>query len=97
MWASAFQLEDGPARTIGKDVHIQDNGEEAEVSTVFLTINHDYRGGNPVLFETMIFGGEYDGFQMRYHTLPGARRGHRMIVLALRSGICPHDLEDLGD
>lgn len=36
------------------------------VSTVFLGLDHFGRVGEPVLWETMIFGGAHDGYQARY-------------------------------
>ena len=59
---------------------------EARVSTVFLGINHAYGDEQPVLFETMIFGGDHDGYCRRYHTWEGAEGGHRRLVEKLRSG-----------
>lgn len=50
-----------------------------KVSTVHLVIDHG--GGNPfgpVIFETMIFGGEHDEEQWRYRTLAEAKEGHKM-------------------
>lgn len=38
------------------------------VSTVFLGIDHQYNNGPPILFETLIFGGEYNEDQWRYST-----------------------------
>jgi hypothetical protein len=35
--------------------------------------------GSPVLFETMVFGGEYDEYQERYHTYDEAEEGHKRI------------------
>jgi len=58
---------------------------EIEVSTVFLGINHNFRyTTTPILFETMIFGGEYDRGQWRYTTIEKARRGHRKAVELVR-------------
>jgi hypothetical protein len=34
---------------------------EAKVSTVFLGLDHNWSGGPPVLWETMIFGGRLSG------------------------------------
>lgn len=51
--------------------------DECYVSTVFLSIDHAYDGGLPVLFETMIFGGEHDEYQERYHTWEEAEYGHK--------------------
>lgn len=49
------------------------------VSTVFLGIDHGYRNYEPVLFETMVFGGENDGHQERYKTYDQALKGHHKI------------------
>lgn len=51
-----------------------------DVSTVFLGIDHGFRGGGPVLFETMIFGGRLDGWQRRYSTRAEALVGHAEAV-----------------
>ncbi len=50
---------------------------EVLVSTVFLGLNHRYGEGVPVLFETMIFGGEHDQYQDRYCTYDEAEAGHK--------------------
>jgi hypothetical protein len=39
-----------------------------KISTVFLGLDHSYFAGPPILFETMVFGGEYDEHQQRYTT-----------------------------
>ena len=47
------------------------------ISTVFLGLDHNYaETGDPVLFETMIFGGGYDQYQERYTTWEDAEKGH---------------------
>jgi hypothetical protein len=51
---------------------------EVEISTVFLIFDHSYDSDKPVLFETMIFGGEHDGYQDRYHTYDEALFGHQV-------------------
>jgi hypothetical protein len=44
----------------------QDRFGEVLVSTVFLGLDHGFGDdGPPVLFETMIFRGEHDGYQTR--------------------------------
>lgn len=53
---------------------------EVYVSTVFLSINHNFGGGLPLLFETMIFGGPLDRCQWRYNVRAQAERGHRRAV-----------------
>lgn len=60
------------------------------VSTVFLGVNHNWSGGPPVLFETMIFTrrcGSYrtlDQIQRRYCTWQQAQTGHDEIVRAVK-------------
>lgn len=51
-----------------------------EVSTVFLGINHRHGQGEPILFETMIFGGEHDNYCERYSTLDEAEAGHQKAI-----------------
>jgi hypothetical protein len=57
---------------------------QSRISTVFLSMDHSLAGligdGSPVLFETMVFGGEYDDYQERYHTYDEAEEGHNRIV-----------------
>ena len=68
------------------------------VSTVFLGMDHSFDGGTPVLFETMIFGGEYDQFQERYCTWDEAEEGHK-VACELVSKIAidrEKKLDDLG-
>ena len=52
------------------------------VSTVFLGIDHNFFGGEPLLFETMIFGGPLDEYQWRYSTRQEALKGHDEAVWA---------------
>lgn len=54
-----------------------------EVSTVFLGINHGF-GEHSLWFETMIFGGPFNDYQVRYETYEQAVTGHRVVVWKLR-------------
>lgn len=48
------------------------------VSTVFVGINMVFLDrGPPLIYETVIFGGEHDGYQNRYATRAEALDGHR--------------------
>ena len=47
-----------------------------EVSTVLLVIDHNWGKGPPLIFETMIFGGEFHQSQWRYSTREEAEAGH---------------------
>jgi hypothetical protein len=50
---------------------------EVEISTVLLPFDHDLFGrGPPLIFETMVFGGELDQRQERYATELEALTGH---------------------
>jgi hypothetical protein len=51
------------------------------VSTVFLGLDHSFsRGGDPVLFETLIFGGPLDQEGERYTSWDEALKGHAAAV-----------------
>lgn len=50
----------------------------AEVSTVWLGLNHNLPGEPLAIFETMVFGGELDQSQQRYATEAQAAEGHRL-------------------
>lgn len=70
----------------------EDTVGDAWVSTVWLGIDHGFiRGGPPVIFETMVFGGEHDQDQWRYCTEEAAIAGHRRVVENLRAGRDPFD------
>jgi hypothetical protein len=60
------------------------------VSTVFLGVDHDFGGGPPVLWETMIFNAPddhpLDGYQDRYTSREAAMEGHARAVVAAREG-----------
>jgi hypothetical protein len=50
------------------------------VSTVFLGLDHNFSGGTPLLFETMVFGGEYNHYQERCSTWEQAEQQHARAV-----------------
>jgi hypothetical protein len=52
------------------------------VSTVFLMLGYRMDEGLPALWETMIFGGEHDGYQERSRTLEESVLSHRQAVRA---------------
>lgn len=60
------------------------NGD-VSVSTVFLGLNHNYGIGAPILFETMVFGGKFDGEQERYSTWDDAENGHDKMIKLVES------------
>lgn len=63
------------AKVVGKDFI-----KGVEVSTVFFPHNMNHRGGPPLVFETMVFGGVLDDHQVRYSTWEEAEKGHAAAV-----------------
>ncbi len=71
-WAKWFEKADRHvAKTVIGDI---------KISTVFLGLNHSFGDGPPVLFETMIFGGDLDEEMWRYSTWEEAETGHQEAV-----------------
>ena len=57
------------------------------MSTVFLGLNHAVsENGPPLLFETMVFGGQLDSEQERYTTWEEAELGHSAMVARVQGG-----------
>lgn len=70
-------MEDRSRKIVRQD---QDPGSEVGVSTVFLGLDHGFGSkGGPVLFETMVFGGQHDGEMVRYQTWEEAEAGHEVV------------------
>jgi hypothetical protein len=79
-WGHWF--ENGDRRRVAFD-KVGDVG----VSTVFLGLDHRWnRDGDPILWETMVFGGEHDGEQWRYSSYANAVAGHAAAI-ALVTGV----------
>ncbi len=72
-----FAWNKGEVIVVGK----QKIGKDVKVSTVFLGLNHSYREDEePLLFETMVFGGEHDQYMVRCSTWEGAVNWHKDTV-----------------
>lgn len=69
-------LNDGEGRIVGKD----DLSSDVRVSTVCLGLDHSFGEGEPLWFETMVFGGPLDQEQDRYSTWDEAVKGHEAMV-----------------
>jgi hypothetical protein len=69
-----------------QDKHVgHDKIGDVYVSTVFLSMDHNYfEGEPPALFETMVFGGPLDGEMERYSTYDEAVEGHKRMVERVR-------------
>jgi hypothetical protein len=89
-WSEMFEAraEDmGPESWWRRETRISD---EVRVSTVWLGLNHRLFGdGPPLIWETMIFGGEHDEGQWRYSTRQAALDDHERIIAAIRAGEDP--------
>jgi uncharacterized protein YcfJ len=85
-WARWFEKAD-------RRVARTDIGDVA-ISTVFLGINHGSAFGRPLLFETMAFGGAFDGNCVRSSCWDEAEYLHASAVALVTSGV-PR-LEDNG-
>jgi len=63
----------------------QESVGRCRVSTVFLGINCSYGGdGEPLLFETMVFGAGDNNYMDRYTTWAEAEEGHKAIVAMVK-------------
>jgi hypothetical protein len=71
-WAKSFESSDRVVAKTKKDM--------VEISTVFLGLDHSFGQGPPLLFESMVFGGEDDGEMVRYSTWEEAETGHKLLV-----------------
>jgi hypothetical protein len=80
--AWAMWMGNPDKRRVGDDLI-----DSVRVSTVFLGLDHSFCGGPPLLWETMVFGGEHDGYQERYHTREEAIEGHKLAVEMVKGEI----------
>lgn len=86
-WAVWFENAN---RTVAKTVIVPN---KVEVSTVFLGLDHNFREAAalgceqpiPILFESLVFGGDSDGHMDRYHTWDEAEAGHLAMVADIKS------------
>jgi hypothetical protein len=72
-WARAFE-------TMDRKVASTEVAPGIRVSTAFLGLDHNFGEGPPLIFETMIFGGEHNEEQWRYSTWAEAEAGHARAV-----------------
>ncbi len=72
----------------GRDHHLAETWVgDVRVSTVFLGVDPIPRpDGRPLLWETLIDGGESDGVRDQYASAAEARRGHEEAVASLGVG-----------
>lgn len=66
----------------------------AKISTVFLAIDHNFSDeGPPLLFETLVFGGDRDGEMYRYATWEEAETGHKQLVDSIQQEMLDKDIK----
>lgn len=71
-WGKWFETAD---RTVKKTTVA-----DVEISTVFLGLDHQHFNGPPLLFETMVIGGESDQDCTRCSTWDEAKKQHKDMV-----------------
>ena len=79
-WGKWFE---NAKRTVAKDEIENPNDltdKSTMISTIFLGLDHSFGGGEPLLFETMVFGGVLDGEQERCTTWEQAEQMHADMV-----------------
>ena len=65
----------------------EDDIGDVWVSTVFLGLDRNFGAeGPPVLWETMIFGGEHNDYQDRYTSRESALEGHQRALRMVTDG-----------
>lgn len=67
----------------------QDMIGDVRVSTVFIGLDHRFLGeeGPPLVFETMIFGGPHEDYQIRSCTWDEAEAQHAEAIKLVRSSL----------
>lgn len=76
-WARMFEFGE---RTVGRT-----KLGDSEISTVFLGMDHSLDGDEPILWETMVFGGELDQRQTRCSgSWEDAEKMHERMVLRVK-------------
>lgn len=88
-WAALFELREEYGR-----IAVHRDGD-LFVSTVWLGNDNSFGEGEPLIFETMVFGHSdprWEDFQVRWSTQEGARRGHELVVALINAGRSPDDI-----
>jgi hypothetical protein len=83
-WAQMF--EDKAVKVVA-----QTKVGDVLVSTAWLGLDHNFLGGPPLIFETMVFGGLLDQEQERYSTEAQALAGHDQMVAKVKALVSDGD------
>ena len=66
--------------------------KDMRISTVFLGLDYNFaETGPPILFETMVFEGQFDGEMNRYCTWAEAEDGHQEMLKKVMGSIAPQN------
>jgi hypothetical protein len=77
-WGRWFQSNTHERRVAADEIG------DVRVSTVFLGLDHGFGEGGPLLYETMIFGGEHNDWQERCSTREEAEAMHKRALALVR-------------
>ena len=78
-WGEWMQHSLNEEKRVGRTT-IKNQPGEILVSTVFLGLDHSFREGPPLLFETLVFGGELNEEMERCSTWVEAEAMHKQMV-----------------
>jgi hypothetical protein len=87
-WAKWFEKGNRTVNKTTADVSL--DGEkvgQVRISTVFLGIDHSFDGGEPLLFETMVFGGKLDQEMDRCETWEAAEKMHELMCERVKGSV----------
>jgi hypothetical protein len=90
-------LQGAPQRTFVARTEITSAADPAirhEVSTVWMGSNHNYGYGDPLTFETMVFGDDDEEYSRRYATEQDARTGHAETVTVVAATVADARIRD---
>jgi hypothetical protein len=89
-WANWLQ-SDAENGTNLRSIRFEKIGD-VDISTVFIGLDHNtLNNGPPHIFETMVFGGKYDGYMRRYSTYEEAEKGHEKAVKMVSENLEQND------
>lgn len=78
-WGKRMAIAD---RTVAKETV-----GDSDISTVFLGLDHSFSDSQPLLFETLVFGGKLADEMDRYSTWDEAVSGHKAMVERVKNQI----------
>ncbi len=78
-WAMSIENRDGKRQVANTSMP-----DGVNVSTVLLGLDHNFGVGPPLIFETMIFGGEHDSDTWRCSTYSQAEKQHQEALEMLK-------------